>query len=254
MVIKMNIKEIAADSLRFPFTNWKKLLILLILVSFTVFMGQFILIIIPISIILNGYLIRIIESTLEGSDEFPAFSDLKKLIIDGIKFIIVSTIYGIPLLVVSVIAWGFLTLDPNSMNYASFIISLIVGFIVNIIFLMGLTNMVYEKTIFGAFQFKRIINLINNVGWKKYLIYLLFFTLMVEGVDLITLVLSSMVIFISPLDIALVWENPISYSFLAYLIFNGIISTYILIFGSRFRGLIYPIKSLKSENETNTEA
>jgi hypothetical protein len=248
----MNIKKIATDSLRFPFSDWKKLLILVILVSITGFMGrQFILIVIPINIIVNGYLIRIIESTLEDSDEFPAFSDLKKLIIDGIKFIIVSTIYGIPLFVASVITWGFLTLDPNSMNYVSFVISLIIGFIVNIIFLMGLTNMVHEKTIFGAFQFRKIINLINDVGWKRYMIYLLFFTMIVEGVDLITLIISSAVIFISPLDIPIVWENPISYSFIAYLIVQGIISTYILIFESRFRGLIYPNKSLKNENNTN---
>ncbi|MDO8869398.1 MAG: DUF4013 domain-containing protein [Methanobacteriaceae archaeon] len=250
----MNFSDVFVDSLRYPFSDWRKLLILLIMVSSTIFLGQFILIIIPIGIILNGYLIRIIESTLEGSDEFPAFNDLKKLIIDGIKFIIVSMIYAIPLLVASFISLAFLTVDPNSMNYASFLISLIVGFGVNIIFLMGLSNMVYEKTIFGAFQFRKIISLINEVSWKKYLIYLLFFTLMVEGVDLITLVISSTVIFISPLDIPMVWENHISYSFLAYVIFNGIISTYILIFGSRFRGLIYPIKSLKSENKTNNEA
>lgn len=244
----MNIKEIAVDSLRYPFSDWRKLLILLIMVSSTIFLGQFILIIIPISIILNGYLIRIIESTLEGSDKFPAFNDLKKLIIDGIKFIIVSAIYSIPLLVASFISLGFLkTLDPNSETYASFVISLIVGFGVNIIFLMGLSNMVYEKTIFGAFQFRKIISLINEVSWKKYLIYLLFFTLMVKGVDLITLVVSSMVIFISPLDIPMVWEDPISYSFFAYLIFGGIISTYMMIFESRFRGLIYPKRDLIPE-------
>ncbi len=254
----MSFKEIAVDSLRYPFSDWKKLLILLIMVSITIFMGQFILIIIPISIILNGYLIRIIESTLEGSDEFPAFTDLKKLIIDGIKFIIVSAIYSIPLLVASFISLGFLPSDPNSMLDASFLISLIVGFCVNIIFLMGLTNMVYEKTITGAFQFKRIINLINDVGWKKYLIFLLFFTLIVEGVDLITLVISSTVTFsfhsLIPSDISMLWIDPNYFSFIAYLIFQGLISTYILIFGSRFRGLIYPTKSLKNENETNSES
>ena len=82
----MNFADVFIDSLRYPFTDLKKLLIVLILVSITVFMGQFILITIPISIIVYGYMMRIIESTLEGSNEFPAFNDLKKLIIDGIKF------------------------------------------------------------------------------------------------------------------------------------------------------------------------
>ena len=139
-------------------------------------------------------------------------------------------------------------MDPNSEIYASILILIIVGFCVNIIFFMGLTNMVYEKTITGAFEFKRIINLINDVGWKKYLIFLLFFTLIVEGVDLITLVINSTVIFsfhsLIPSDISMLWIDPNYGSFIAYLIFQGLISTYILIFGSRLRGLIYPQKNL----------
>lgn len=214
---------------------------------------QFILIIIPISIIVHGYLIRIIESTLEGSNELPDFNDLKKLIIDGLKFIIVNIIYGIPLFIASVIAFRFLTLDPNSMNYVSFLISLIVGFCVNIIFLMGLTNMVHEKTIFGAFQFRKIINLINDVSWKRYMIYILFFTLIVEGINLITLVISSTVIFsfhsLIPSDISMLWIDPNYFSFIAYLIVQGIISTYILIFGSRLRGLIYPKSDLIQDSD-----
>jgi hypothetical protein len=118
---------------------------------------------------------------------------------------------------------------------------------------MGLTNMVYEKTITGAFEFKRIFKLINDVSWKKYLIFLLFFTLIVEGVDLITLVISSTVIFsfhsLIPSDISMLWIDPNYGSLIAYLIFQGLISTYILIFGSRFRGLIHPKKSLKNEKE-----
>ncbi len=90
--------------------------------------------------------------------------------------------------------------------------------------------MVYEKTITGAFQFKRIFKLINDVGWKNYLIFLLFFTLIVEGVDLITLVISSTVIFgfssPLPLDISMLGIDPNYYSFIAYSIFQGIISTY----------------------------
>ena len=86
------------------------------------------------------------------------------------------------------------------------------------------------------------------------LYYLIFFTLLVTGVDLITLILSSKVIFFSfnnPVDyISMLWIDPNSYYFIAYLIFNGLMSAYVLIFGSRLRGLIFP-KSLKTEENAD---
>jgi len=123
-------------------------------------------------------------------------------------------------------------------------VGIVISFMVNIIFLMGLTNMVHEKAIKGAFQFKRIFKLIKEVGWKNYLIYLLFYTLIINGISLIMSFFSSGFVFINPSDIPMALEDPISYSIIGFFLLQGIASTYIMAFDGRLRGLIYP----KSDN------
>lgn len=244
----MSFKEIASDSLLYPFSDWKRFLNLFILVFLSVVFSQYIIIPIIISLITGGYLIRIIENTLDGKKKLPEFSNMKKLLMDGLRYLIVSIIYGIPIVLV------FLILGFNSvLNQTNYILMiLVVGFLVDIIFLMGLANMVQEKAISGAFQFKKIFKLIKEVGWKKYLIYLLFYTLIIESISLIMSFFSSGFIFLSPFDISMALENLNSYSILGFLILQGITSTYILAFDGRLRGLIYPTKSIKNENITET--
>lgn len=236
----MNFKELIKDSLTYPFTNKDNILILFVLT-----LGQ--VLIIP-AIISSGYLIRIIESTLEGHDELPEFNNFKKLFIDGLKFAIVTIVYGIPAGIVSIIAYSFLPLNTFIIQWIPFIISIIVTFFVNIIFLMALTNMVYEKSIKGAFQFKRILSLIKEVGWKKYLIYLGFYTLIVEGLTLIWMVLTPDYLFDYFSTVVMGYNGSILA--IVYLLLLAMMNTYSAAFESRFRGLIYPNKSLKTKNET----
>lgn len=237
MVIKMNIKELIKDSLTYPFTNKDNLLILFVLT-----LGQ--VLIIP-AIISAGYLIRIIESTLEGHDELPEFNNFKKLLIDGLKFAVVTIAYGIPVWIVSFITTSFLPLNEFIMLWIPFLISIIVMFFVNIIFLMALTNMVYEKTIKGAFQFKRIFSLIKEVGWKKYLIYLGFYTLIVEGITLIWMLATPYYLFDYFSTVVMGYNGSILA--IVYLLLLAMINTYSAAFESRFRGLIYPKRDLIPE-------
>ncbi len=115
---------------------------------------------------------------------------------------------------------------------------------------MALTNMVYEKTIKGAFQFKRIISLIKEVGWKKYLIYLGFYTLIVEGLTLIWMIATPDYLFDYFSTVVMGYNGSILA--ILYLLLLAMMNTYSAAFESRFRGLIYPNKSIKSENKTNT--
>ena len=194
----MSFKEIAVDSLRYPFTDWKRFLNLFILVFLSIVFSQFIIITLLFGLITGGYLIRIIESTLEDSDKLPEFSNMKKLLMDGLRYFIVTTIYGIPVSLVSFLILGFSPII-NQPDYV--VVGIVFGFLVNIIFLMGLTNMVQEKTISGAFQFKRIFKLIKELGWKNYLIYLLFYTLIITAISYIPTYLSDSLVFVDPIPI-----------------------------------------------------
>jgi hypothetical protein len=229
----MSFKEIAVDSLRYPFTDWKRFLNLFILVFLSIAFSQFIIFAILFSLITGGYLIRIIESTLEDSEKLPEFSNMKKLLMDGLRYLVASIIYSIPVMLVSFLFLG-LTAPDATLNMQ--IIIIVVGFLVNIIFLMGLTNMVKEKTIKGAFQFKKIFKLIKELGWKNYLIYLLFYTLIITVISQIPSLLAP-IGFVDPLFLM---EDSSSYGFMGYLILQGLLSTYSLAFDGRLRGLIYP--------------
>lgn len=239
----MSFKEITIDSLRYPFTSSKLFILFLLNLGY--------LLIIP-GIIAGVYVIRIIESTLEGSEELPEFTDLKKLLIDGLKYMVVNNIYGIPILIFSFIIWNLMASNPNTVSNIIAIASIIIVFFINILFLMAIGNMVHEKTIKGAFQFKRIFHLIKSISWKKYLAYLIIFTIITTLLYQIMDLASSMIMFI---DMEIIPTTDITMGVpeysdagIAYLIFVGIINTYLAAFTGRFIGLIYP-ESFENDKE-----
>ena len=81
----MGIGEIILDAVKYPSSDWMKVLILGIF-----FILSFI--IIGIFFVL-GYFLRIIKSTIVGIDELPEFDDLGDMFIDGVKVLVVIIIY-----------------------------------------------------------------------------------------------------------------------------------------------------------------
>jgi hypothetical protein len=63
----MDIGEIVSDSIKYPTSNWGKVLILgVIMIASFLIVSVFLLI---------GYIFRIIKATLAGLDELPEFND-----------------------------------------------------------------------------------------------------------------------------------------------------------------------------------
>jgi hypothetical protein len=222
----MKFGELFVDSLTYPLTNLRRFLILLVLL-----LGSFL--VIP-GILGYGYVLRIIKHSLKGEKGFPDFDNKWDLFSRGIDFLVVSFIYGIPSLVVFFLLFHKLSLSSvtGSIVFSSpvnMIIYLLLGFIISVVFIIGLTNMVYENRFFAAFDFKRIFHLVQMIGWKRYLSYVIVYTLIVNLISLFSLILI----------------NPFISSFGVYfLVFTGIsyvFSTYKIVFGSRFKALIFPL-------------
>ena len=226
----MNFSDVFVDSLRYPFTDIKKLLTL-----FLFFLGS--IVIIP-GIMANGYLLRIIEHTFKGSNELPDFDNKNELLGKGLELIIVNIIYSIP-------AYLILFYIPTQISiltsFQAVIVligaALVIDFIVNIFLVMGIGNLVFEKRFQSAFAFKRILELIKKVGWKKYLAYLVVFTIILEIFSFIIGILSPLTAFMG------FWS--IFGTFFITLVFN----TYLFAFGSRFKGLIYPLDAIKDDED-----
>ena len=211
----MQLQELLKDALGYPFKDLKRYLILLIL-----FFG-FILVI-P-GILACGYLLRIVEYSSKGMEEHPDFSDIKKLLLDGLKYIIISIIFGIIFYLVS-----GLILTPFSPERAlTMIITILISVLVNSFYLMSLAQMAHEGQFKAAFEFKNIINIIQNFGWTRYLLFILVFSLIGELMNLFIEILS-------PYLINLGVDTAFGLIFIPLIFY-----TYLFIVEARYAGLLY---------------
>jgi hypothetical protein len=208
----MNIKNIISDSLRYPFRDWKKFLmfglmfLIPFLVGFAVSSSEYVWISIIfmffVGFFVNGYLFRILNTSLDDLTELPEFDDWKEMFIDGVKVFSVVIVYTAP--VILIIAYLLITLYQlvitgstyyqGSLELNQYILSLvnseigsmfenyiiilydilgiyaIVGIFYIIIIipicLMGLGNMAnYYGEFSAAFRLREIFEDINCIGW-----------------------------------------------------------------------------------------
>jgi len=170
----MDISDIISDSIKYPSSDWVKVLILGIIIIASV-------LIVPI-LLVYGYMFRIIKSTLAGLDELPEFDEIGEMFVDGLKILVVAIVYAIPVYIIAAIV-GLLmgssmtatttTLDPT-MIWALLIgniIFVIVSLIIGLVEIIAIANMAYYNGELGAaFRFSEILNHIARIGWGKYIV------------------------------------------------------------------------------------
>jgi hypothetical protein len=212
----MNINEIIKDALKYPLSDWKKILILGIIIVISGISGLVsslgitnnILVIISVFIgviagfLSNGYLFKILKTSLNGKNILPEFKAWSNILIDGIKVFIIFLIYIIlpPLFVFFILLLfsgalsssglnlseiiGSLVVDPLNfiltgilpgieilftISYTilnQFVIILLFEFILILpLFLVGIANMAYEGEFKDAFRLGEIIDIIKDIGW-----------------------------------------------------------------------------------------
>jgi len=171
----MNVSEMVADSLKFPFSNVKRLLTLGILMATSI-------LIIP-AILAYGYNLRIIEYSFKDSNELPPFNEWLNMFVDGLKYIVVIIIYrGIPAIIVGIIsaiiimfiAFSGQVTSFNAFLTTSFQIIFVVGFIIMVVpyilSFIALPHIVKKDKLEASVKFKDILGIIKNIGWVNYII------------------------------------------------------------------------------------
>ena len=111
----MNINGIIKDALKYPLQDWKKILILgiILLISSTLVdmagfvqnnieIGLIIIVGLLMVLFVYGYSLRIISSSLAGQNKLPAINDWINMFISGVKVIVVGIVYFIPIILVVV--------------------------------------------------------------------------------------------------------------------------------------------------------
>ncbi|MCE5215245.1 MAG: DUF4013 domain-containing protein [Methanobacterium sp.] len=173
----MDIGEIVSDAVKFPSSDWKKVIILGIFFLLTfVIIGIF---------FVSGYFLRIIKSTLAGYDELPEFDEWGDMFIDGLKVFVVSLVYMIiPMIVIFIGVFASITslavtstgtyTDPWAfigLMSGTVIIGAILALIFGLIAYIAIANMALYDEIGAAFKFSEILERIKMIGWGKYILW-----------------------------------------------------------------------------------
>lgn len=228
----MNLKEILSDSFRYPISNLKRLFSLGALLFFSV-------LIIP-AIFANGYMLRVMEYSFNGSNELPPFNDWLNMFVDGLKYAIVMLVYYlIPglfigfltvIILFSRMAYSAPAMDFNAIFGSYITILIIVGLVVMalpyIFSQMALPHVVKEGKLDVLLELRKLSGVIKKIGWVKYLLALIVLTLLsllVSGLNLIPRLLHT--------------GDLVIYLFSAIISF--FIGSYLLAFQGRVLALLY---------------
>ncbi|KAA9397212.1 DUF4013 domain-containing protein [Haloarcula sp. CBA1130] len=119
----------------------------------------------------NGYLLRVIGTTVQGESEPPAWDDWGGLIVDGIKFSIVGLVYSIvPMVVIFGIGGTLIGLGGAAgesgggiiagFGLMAFLLLIPVLFLIYYIVPAALANMAVEGSLGAAFDFSLLKNVV----------------------------------------------------------------------------------------------
>ncbi|MBC7118022.1 MAG: DUF4013 domain-containing protein [Methanobacteriaceae archaeon] len=245
----MNIQEIIGDAIKYPASNWRKLItlgILFLLVNSLPLLGGLLpaplLVLIGVSLILMliplffviGYAFRVLRTTIAGFDELPEFDKIWGMFIDGLKVSSVAIVYMI-------IPWLIMNIGPfiAHSNPTASSITRLLGIIIAIIFGLLLTiaiaHMAANDRFKAAFRFREILDVISEIGWGKYILWYII-------VAIIVWIISFILNFI--ITLGYIGLNIATGPLLAYIIANLLyaifIRSYLSLFYLRALGLLYP--------------
>lgn len=237
----MDLEKLLADALDYPFSDWRKIFLLgfMVVLSsvntiYTILarnslLGSYnpavdlILFIIGlvIGLLVYGYLIRILKTSLTGSKKLPGFGGIN-LFRDGVKYGVVAAVYSLPAIIITSVTaaeWissltGGLSIisvlsDPSGAvsilimagvrgvgSDLGFIISTLYMVLVLPVILMALANMAYYDELGAAFRFRELKDLISRNGWeivKWYLVVLVVLVLLSSVVGMVTSLLGDFI-------------------------------------------------------------
>ena len=160
--------------MKFPFSNVGRAFGLLLLFLGSIF-------IIPIILAL-GYIFRIIEHTINGSNELPLFDEWGDMFRDGLKYIAVTITYLIVPNILTFVLTNemFFSIYSGGFQIGHLLIT-VMGMLIalpfDLVYIMALGNMAHEDRFGAAFDFSKIFGLIGKMGWPKYVLYVLIFAI-----------------------------------------------------------------------------
>ncbi|MTK63599.1 MAG: DUF4013 domain-containing protein [Methanobacterium sp.] len=238
---RMSIKDIIIDSLKYSASNLKILLLLgMVLVIADLgdelaFLGDLSdtikliisAVVILIAIFEAGYVFRILEETIKGSNSLPELNNFKEMFIHGLSEMALIIIYFVvPVVLVMVLFLNFIiSYDIEDVTVVSGSIFLLIACIAGSIFALFPAVMLHRANnntdLRSSFDIRAIYHKIRKVGLKRLII--VYFTI---------------IILVATIREALVPSMDGTIPLMIGIISDLLIAPYLLIFTSRVLGLL----------------
>jgi len=145
----------------------------------------------------GGYSLKI----LRGETPLPPVVGFKTLFTDGIRYIVIQTIYMIPALIVFCVTVLPVMLSmwmnvlsgqkPAGISHVyismlgGILLTIIVGFIIGLFAIIGMIRFARTGLFAEAFRFPAILETIRKIGWGTYIVALLIMMVIVVGISLV---------------------------------------------------------------------
>jgi len=147
-------------------------------------------------IMIEGYCYRIIKiqlaSFINANDPLPSYSNIKELLVDGLKIIFVNFAYSIPIIIAIFLGYNHiinitdsgLTINVSSGALVIAIIFLI-GFLTFLFSKVAIVHMIYKKSIYAAFKINELKSLIEDIKAFNYFKFFIGYMILVLGILII---------------------------------------------------------------------
>ena len=198
----------------------------------------------------SGYIYDVIKYGIEGKSELPEFSDIKGLLVKGLRAFVVGLAYSILPMILFFLGL-MLTVNEsvgasvNAICAIVLLIAIIFAIFVSLVNVMALCNMVDKDELAAAFRFKEILALIKNLGWGRFIGILLF---TVIAIMIISVFFSFIFGAIAGI-ISIIVGSAFVMALINMILNSLLINPYVSIVISRIYGSIYK-EATKTELET----
>jgi len=208
--------------------------------------GRLILAVILLTIPMNGYVMRIYR----GGDAAPEIDRWGRLLIDGLKLMVVAIVYSVPIIIVWLATYGSLFMAMLSgpagrtaiagwtPDMALVMLMYLVEFCVGIVLPVASIRLARSNRFSAAFDIRAVIDYIGKIGWINYVIGILVIAILVT-VPVMVLVL--IFVFLGILMAALTGFNGIAVLGIiaAAALFFLVLSPLFVVFQARYWTLLY---------------
>ncbi len=152
--------------------------------------------IIPIlNFIMLGYAAKVASETPESNSP-PPLTNFASLFVEGLKVVVVGVIYMIiPFVLIGPSIIGFVSIPMlpetpgifvGGISLIALLAGLVLAILASILLYMGIMNMIKKNSFGKAFAFGEILEIIKNVGWGMYILWIIALVIIVSIVGLIS--------------------------------------------------------------------